>query len=165
MDLELKNKIAFVSGSSRGRRESRRRPPRGRRARVVDGAQTGRPGPRRPGFSAGGNNDLHRRLDQTDAIRQALAEVTKNWGAPEIVVANIGTGTRANRLEAERRRVHEHVGDELFQRGPARGRGTAENDSAKARCRCFCRVSILSASKAHPRPWLTAAPRRLCSIT
>ncbi len=97
MDLELQNKIVFVAGSSRGigRAVARRLAMEG--ARVV---LTGRT-----------NDDLARAAKEIgqelptaqimccagdlitqEGIHQALAEVGQRWGAPEIVVANIGSG-------------------------------------------------------------------------
>jgi 3-oxoacyl-[acyl-carrier protein] reductase len=108
MNLELQNKVVFVAGSSRGigRAVARRFAMEG--ARVVLSGRT--------------SDDLCRTEDnlrqefphtqflcclgdmtKQEAIREALAEVGQTWGAPETVVANIGSGRGQPgwRLDAE----------------------------------------------------------------
>lgn len=97
MDLELQNKIVFIAGSSRGigRAVASRFAAEG--ARVV---LTGRnsddlaraekelrqESPKAEVMSCAGD------LTKAEVIRQSLATVTQRWGAPEIAIANIGTG-------------------------------------------------------------------------
>jgi 3-oxoacyl-[acyl-carrier protein] reductase len=97
VDLELQNKIVFIAGSSRGigRAVARRF--------AMEGA--------RVALSGRNSEDLARAereisqespkseimccpgdLTKQEAIHDALTEVGRRWGAPEIVVANIGTG-------------------------------------------------------------------------
>jgi 3-oxoacyl-[acyl-carrier protein] reductase len=97
VDLELQNKIVFVAGSSRGigRAVARRLAMEG--ARVVLTGRTsddlaraakeiGQEMPSAPIMCCAGD------LITQGGIHQALAEVGQRWGAPEIVVANIGSG-------------------------------------------------------------------------
>jgi 3-oxoacyl-[acyl-carrier protein] reductase len=97
VDLELQNKIVFVAGSSRGigRAVARRFAMEG--ARVVlsgrtsedltrAGREIGKESPQSKIMCCPGD------LTKEAVIRQVLAEVSLCWGAPEIVVANIGTG-------------------------------------------------------------------------
>jgi len=97
VDLELQNKIVFVAGSSRGigRAVARRFAMEG--ARVVLSGRTsddlaraereiGQESPQSQIMCCPGD------LTKQAELRQALAEVGRQWGTPEIVVANIGTG-------------------------------------------------------------------------
>jgi 3-oxoacyl-[acyl-carrier protein] reductase len=97
VDLELQNKIVFIAGSSRGigRAIARRFAREG--ARVVLSGRTsedltraereiGQEAPQSQIMCCPGD------LTKQEVIRQALAEVGRRWGAPEIVVANIGIG-------------------------------------------------------------------------
>lgn len=108
VDLELQNKIVFVAGSSRGigRAVARRFAMEG--ARVVLSGRTsddltraaqeiGQESPNAQIMCCAGD------MTKQEAIRAALAEVGQRWGAPEIVVGNIGTGRGQPgwRLDAE----------------------------------------------------------------
>ena len=108
MDLELQNKVAFIAGSSRGigRAVARRFALEG--ARVVLSGRNGedlvcagqailQESPKAEIMSLPGD------LTKQEAIHQALAEVGQRWGAPDIVVANIGLGRGRPgwRLEAD----------------------------------------------------------------
>jgi 3-oxoacyl-[acyl-carrier protein] reductase len=97
VDLELQNKIVFIAGSSRGigRAVARRFAMEG--ARVVLSGRTSEDVTRAEREIV--EESPHAQimccpgdLTKQEAIRQALAEVGRRWGAPEIVVANIGTG-------------------------------------------------------------------------
>lgn len=97
MDLELQNKVVFIAGSSRGigRAVAARFAMEGARV-VLSG--------RNDEDLARAGREIHQQspnseiiccpgdLTKQEAIRQALAEVGRRWGAPEIVVANIGAG-------------------------------------------------------------------------
>jgi 3-oxoacyl-[acyl-carrier protein] reductase len=97
VDLELQNKVVFIAGSSRGigRAVAARFAMEG--ARIVlsgrnseDLARAEREirqqVPKSEILSCAGD------LTTQDGIRHVLAEVRAHWGAPEIVVANIGIG-------------------------------------------------------------------------
>ena len=97
MDLELQSKIVFVAGSSRGigravaarfALEGARVVLTGRNADDLACAQEGV----RQQSTTGDVMSCAGDLTRPEMIRQALAEVTKRWGAPEIAVANIGIG-------------------------------------------------------------------------
>jgi len=97
VDLELQNKIVFVAGSSRGigRAVARRFAMEGARV-VLSGRDSedltraereiAQESPRAQIMCCPGD------LTKQEVIHQALAEVARRWEAPEIVVANIGTG-------------------------------------------------------------------------
>lgn len=108
MDLELHNKVAFIAGSSRGigRAVTRRL--------AMEGARVVLSGRNEDDLTRAGQEILEESpnseimscpgdLTKQEAIRQALAEVAGRWGAPEIVVANIGIGRGKPgwRLEAD----------------------------------------------------------------
>jgi 3-oxoacyl-[acyl-carrier protein] reductase len=108
VDLELQNKIVFIAGSSRGigRAVARRFAMEG--ARVVLSGRTSEDLTR--ASKEIGQESAHAQvmccpgdLTKQEVIRLALAEVGQRWGAPEIVVANIGTGRGQPgwRLDAE----------------------------------------------------------------
>jgi 3-oxoacyl-[acyl-carrier protein] reductase len=97
VDLELQNKVVFVAGSSRGigRAVAARFAMEG--ARVVlsgrnseDLARAGREihqeSPNAEIMCCPGD------LTKQEVIRQVLAELARRWGAPDVVVANIGVG-------------------------------------------------------------------------
>jgi 3-oxoacyl-[acyl-carrier protein] reductase len=97
VDLELQGKIVFVAGSSRGigRAVARRFAMEG--ARVVLSGRTsddlaraakemGQESPNAQVMGCAGD------LTTQEGIQLALAEVGQRWGAPDIVVANIGSG-------------------------------------------------------------------------
>jgi 3-oxoacyl-[acyl-carrier protein] reductase len=97
MDLELHNKVVFVAGSSRGigcavaarfALEGARVAISGRNANDLARAEAEirQQSPNAEIMSCAGD------LTQQETIVQALGEIAKRWGAPEIVVANIGTG-------------------------------------------------------------------------
>jgi 3-oxoacyl-[acyl-carrier protein] reductase len=97
VDLELQNKVAFIAGSSRGigRAVAARFAMEGARV-VLSG--------RNSEDLALAEREIRQQspkaeimhfcgdLTKEEGIRQALAEVNGRWGAPEIAVANIGTG-------------------------------------------------------------------------
>lgn len=97
MDLELHNKIALVTGSSRGigRAIAERLASEG--AKIVLTARSADDLKR-------AEADIHQKnagvevmscagdLTKPEAVRHALGEVAQRWGAPEIVVANVGAG-------------------------------------------------------------------------
>jgi len=97
VDLELQNRIVFVAGSSRGigRAVASRFAMEG--ARVVLSGRTSEDLKRAEQEIAKGSANAqimccHGDLTKQEVIRQALTDVRQRWGAPEIVVANIGTG-------------------------------------------------------------------------
>lgn len=97
VDLELHNKIALVTGSSRGigRAIAERLASEG--AKIVLTARNADDLKR-------AEADIHTKnagvevmscagdLTKPEAVRHALDEVAQRWGAPEIVVANVGAG-------------------------------------------------------------------------
>lgn len=97
VDLELHNKIALVTGSSRGigRAIAERLASEG--AKIVLTARNADDLKR-------AEADIHQKnagvevmscagdLTKPEAVRHALGEVAQRWGAPEIVVANVGAG-------------------------------------------------------------------------
>jgi 3-oxoacyl-[acyl-carrier protein] reductase len=97
VDLELTNKIVFIAGSSRGigravagrfAMEGARIVLSGRNSEDLARAERkiSQESPKSQIMSCPGD------FTKQEVIREALAEVGRRWGAPEIVVANIGTG-------------------------------------------------------------------------
>jgi 3-oxoacyl-[acyl-carrier protein] reductase len=97
VDLELQNKIVFVAGSSRGIGRAVAKGFAMEGARVVLSGRTGEDLKRAEREIAQELSNAQIMccpgdLTKLETIRQALADVRQRWGAPEIVVANIGTG-------------------------------------------------------------------------
>jgi 3-oxoacyl-[acyl-carrier protein] reductase len=97
VDLELQNKIVFIAGSSRGigravagrfAMEGARIILTGRNSEDLARAEKeiGQESPKSEIMRFAGD------LTKQEVICQALAEAAQRWGAPEIVVANIGIG-------------------------------------------------------------------------
>ena len=98
MDLQLAHRVALVAGSSRGigkaiagalAREGCRVALTGRDPEAVDRAVLEVEQLARPACVAGFAGDLTR----PDAIARTLAGIRERWGALDVLVANIGSGT------------------------------------------------------------------------
>lgn len=97
MDLQLKDKVALVAGSSRGIGKATAHAFLSEGARtVITGRDTASLSQTQAEFEKEFGKDrvfaVAGDLTQTDQIRNVLEQVRAKWGAPECLVASIGTG-------------------------------------------------------------------------
>jgi 3-oxoacyl-[acyl-carrier protein] reductase len=97
MDLELKDKIALVAGSSRGIGKATARAFLAEGARtVITGRDAASLSQCETEFQKEFGKDrvfaISGDLTQTDQIRKTLEQIKAKWGTPDCVVASIGTG-------------------------------------------------------------------------